>query len=77
MSTSLIESLIEDKKELLKEWDLRFHTHSIDQMLELIKYEFINPDEAFAIGYMIGSSADKLVNHTTGTQWKFNKREVE
>ena len=64
MSTSAIESFIEEKKDLLKEWDLRFQTHSIDQMLELIKSEFINPDEAFTIGYMIGSSATKVVDST-------------
>ena len=32
MSTSAIESFIEEKKDLLKEWDLRFQTHSIDQL---------------------------------------------
>lgn len=75
MNPSLIEKVIEENKELLTEWDLRFQTHTIDQMLELIKSECINPDEAFVIGYMIGVSAEKVANNNAEIQHKLNKRE--
>lgn len=73
MNTSLIEKVIEENKELLTEWDLRFQTHTIDQMLELIKSECINPDEAFVIGYMIGVSAEKVANNNAEIQHKLKK----
>ena len=76
MTPSLIEKVIEENKELLTEWDLRFQTHTIDQMLELIKLECINPDEAFVIGYMIGVSAEKVANNNAEIQSKLNKRDV-
>lgn len=75
MNKTLIEILIENNKELLTEWDLRFQTHTIDQMLELIKSECINPDEAFVIGYMIGVSAEKVANNNAEIQRKLNKIE--
>lgn len=68
MTPSLIEQVIEKNKELLTEWDFRFQTHTIDQMLELIKSECINPDEAFVIGYMIGVSAEKVASNTAEIQ---------
>ena len=76
MTPSLIEKVIEENKELLTEWDLRFQTHTIDQMLELIQSEYINPDEAFVIGYMIGVSAEKVANNNAEIQSKLNKRDV-
>ena len=74
MTPSLIEQVIEENKELLTEWDLRFQTHTIDQMLELIKSECINPDEAFVIGYMIGVSAEKVANNNAEIQRKLKKK---
>lgn len=73
MTPSLIEQVIEENKELLTEWDLRFQTHTIDQMLELIKSECINPDEAFVIGYMIGVSAEKVANNNAEIQRKLKR----
>lgn len=73
MTPSLIEQVIEENKELLTEWDLRFQTHTIDQMLELIKSECINPDEAFVIGYMIGISAEKVRNNNAEIQHKLKR----
>ena len=74
MTPSLIEKVIEENKELLTEWDLRFQTHTIDQMLELIQSEYINPDEAFVIGYMIGVSAEKVANNNAEIQRKLKKK---
>lgn len=74
---SLIAKLIEEKKDLLTEWDIRFQTHTIDQMLELIKSEYINPDEAFVIGYMIGVGAEKVTSNNAEIQRRLNNRVVE
>jgi len=74
---SLIAKIIEDKKDLLTNWDIRFQTHTIDQMLDLIKSEYINPDEAFVIGYMIGVSAEKVTSNNAEIQRKLNNRVVE
>ena len=77
MTESLIKQIIEEKKDLLIGWDLRFQTHTIDQMLELIKSECINPDEAFVIGYMIGVSAEKVTSNNAEIQRQLNKKVVE
>lgn len=71
---SLIAQTIEEKKDLLGKWDLRFHTHTTDQMLELIKSEWINPDEAFIIGYMTGASAQKVARNNADIQQRLNER---
>jgi len=74
---SLIAKIIDEKKDLLTNWDIRFQTHTIDQMLNLIKSEYINPDEAFVIGYMIGVSAEKVTSNNAEIQRKLNNRVVE
>lgn len=65
---SLISQIIKEKKELLVVWDSRFQTHTIDQMLELVKSEYVNPDEALVIGYMIGVSAQKVAHNNDEIQ---------
>lgn len=70
----LIAQIIEEKKDLLTQWDLRFQTLTIDQMLELIKSEYINPDEAFVIGYMIGVSAEKVTSNNAEIQRQLSIR---
>lgn len=75
MNGSQIEKFIEEKKDLLTKWDLRFQTHTIDQMLELIKSEHINPDEALVIGYMIGVSAEKVRSNNDEIQRRLNQME--
>lgn len=77
MNESGIKTIIEDKKDLLTEWDHRFKTHSVDQMLELIKSENINPDEAFVIGYMIGVSAEKVTSNNADIARRLNSKKVE
>lgn len=70
----LIAQIIEEKKDLLTQWDLRFQILTIDQMLELIKSEYINPDEAFVIGYMIGVSAEKVTSNNAEIQRQLSIR---
>lgn len=77
MSESLIEELMKKNKDTLIVWDQRFQTHTINQMLELIKSEFVNPDEAFVIGYMIGVSAEKVVRNNAEIHQQLNIQEVE
>lgn len=72
MTESGIKTIIEEKKDLLTEWDHRFKTHTVDQMLELIKTENINPDEAFVIGYMIGVSAEKVTSNNADIARRLN-----
>lgn len=72
MTDISVRSFLEEKKDLLTEWDLRFQTHTTDQMLELIKSEFINPDEAFVIGYMMGVSAEKVTSNNAEIQRQLN-----
>jgi len=40
-------------------------------MLLLLKLEFVNPDEALAIGYMIGVSAANATRNSADIQRKF------
>lgn len=66
------ESIILDKKQLLIIWNDRFQTHTLDEMLELIKSEYVNPDEAFVIAYMIGVSAEKVRRNNAEIQHQLN-----
>jgi len=71
-STSpIFESIIKEKKDMLTVWSDRFLTHTLDEMLVLIKSEFVNPDEALAIGYMIGVSAANITRNSVDIQRKF------
>jgi len=62
------EGIIEEKKDMLSVWSDRFLTHTLDEMLVLIKSEFVNPDEALAIGYMIGVSAANITRNSADIQ---------
>ena len=65
------ENIIEEKKDMLTIWSDRFLTHTLDEMLLLLKLEFVNPDEALAIGYMIGVSAANATRNSADIQRKF------
>lgn len=72
--TSEFEKIILENKELLTVWDARFQTHTLDEMLDLIRTEHVNPDEAFVIAYMIGVSAEKVVSNNAEIQEQLNNR---
>ena len=66
------ENIILSNKPLLMIWDARFQTHTLDEMLELIKSEHVNPDEAFVIAYMIGVGAEKVTRNNAEMQQQLN-----
>ena len=52
--------LIEEKRELLEELNELFY-EGADATLEYIRNRYVNPDEAFVIGYMTGVNAMELI----------------
>ena len=57
---------IQEKKDLLTQWEIMVEEWTakfdeepgLDVMLRKIRSDFINPDEAFIIGYMLGARAE-------------------
>ena len=63
---------IHQKKDLLTHWEIMIKEWTdefdegpgLDAMLKKIKTEFINPDEAFIIGYMVGARAEQVATES-------------
>ena len=60
MSNNETIKLVDEKQELLEELNELF-IEGPDATLEYIRNRYVNPDEAFVIGYMTGLNAMELI----------------
>ena len=68
MSAENMMEQIQQKRDLLQHWidtvaewrALYLDEPGIDVLLEKIKSDYINPDEAFIIGYMLGADGQRI-----------------